>query len=270
MTAAASSSTAPGCTRCPTRPPSALRAASWPVTDGPFAETKEQVAGYDVIDCPDLDSAVAVAAAHPTLYVGAIEVRAFGKGMPDPELTETAGRGQVSLPDARLRRHAPRDGRGRRGAGRASRRRRRRTSTTAPTRSTPGSTTAGPRRLYGWALELPSRGGDRAPGRRRGGHDRRAVRGDQGADRGLRPARVRRPRRRAPGRGRAPGRRRRRAGAAAAPASDDDVRRTRSPSASSESWGRLVAGLIGWCGDWDLSEECAQRGIRRSRGRLGA
>jgi RNA polymerase sigma-70 factor (ECF subfamily) len=25
----------------------------------------------------------------------------------------------------------------------------------------------------------------------------------------------------------------------------------------SESWGRLVAGLIGWCGDWDLAEECA-------------
>jgi len=24
-----------------------------------------------------------------------------------------------------------------------------------------------------------------------------------------------------------------------------------------ESWGRLVAGLIGWCGDWDLAEECA-------------
>ncbi len=25
-----------------------------------------------------------------------------------------------------------------------------------------------------------------------------------------------------------------------------------------QSWGRLVAGLIGWCGDWDLAEECAQ------------
>src|SRR4051794_25906038 len=54
------------------------------VTDGPFAETKEQVAGYDVIDCPDLDSAVAVAAAHPTTYVRSIEGRAFSEGMPDP------------------------------------------------------------------------------------------------------------------------------------------------------------------------------------------
>src|SRR3954471_4108931 len=26
----------------------------------------------------------------------------------------------------------------------------------------------------------------------------------------------------------------------------------------SEGWGRLVAGLIAWCGDWDLAEECAQ------------
>src|SRR3954447_13588935 len=25
-----------------------------------------------------------------------------------------------------------------------------------------------------------------------------------------------------------------------------------------ESWGRLVAGLIGWCGDWEVAEECAQ------------
>src|SRR4051794_17788477 len=54
------------------------------VTDGPFAETKEQVAGYDVVDCPDLDSAVAVAAAHPTTYVRSIEGRAFSEGMPDP------------------------------------------------------------------------------------------------------------------------------------------------------------------------------------------
>jgi RNA polymerase sigma-70 factor (ECF subfamily) len=37
------------------------------------------------------------------------------------------------------------------------------------------------------------------------------------------------------------------------------VTETRDPVALSftESWGRLVAGLIGWCGDWDLAEECA-------------
>jgi hypothetical protein len=64
------------------------------VTDGPFAETKEQIAGYDVIDCPDLDTALAVAAAHPTLHVGAIEVRAFEGEGPDPQVPETVAEGR--------------------------------------------------------------------------------------------------------------------------------------------------------------------------------
>jgi hypothetical protein len=64
------------------------------VTDGPFAETKEQIAGYDVIDCDDLDTAIAVASAHPTLHVGAIEVRAFEEGMPSPEVPETVADGK--------------------------------------------------------------------------------------------------------------------------------------------------------------------------------
>ncbi|HEX4686277.1 MAG TPA: YciI family protein [Nocardioides sp.] len=64
------------------------------VTDGPFAETKEQVAGYDVIECDDLDAAVAVASAHPTTRIGSIEVRAFDAGMPDPEVPEKAAEGK--------------------------------------------------------------------------------------------------------------------------------------------------------------------------------
>ena len=64
------------------------------VIDGPFAETKEQVAGYDVIDCPDLDAAIAVAAAHPTTYGGSIEVRAFDEGMPDPEVPDVVAEGK--------------------------------------------------------------------------------------------------------------------------------------------------------------------------------
>jgi hypothetical protein len=64
------------------------------VTDGPFAETKEQIAGYDVIDCPDIDTAIAVASAHPTLHIGAIEVRAFEDGMPNPEVSETVADGK--------------------------------------------------------------------------------------------------------------------------------------------------------------------------------
>jgi hypothetical protein len=64
------------------------------LTDGPFAETKEQIAGYDVIEAPDLDTAIAVAAAHPTLHVGAIEVRPFEDGMPRPEVSETVTDGK--------------------------------------------------------------------------------------------------------------------------------------------------------------------------------
>ena len=64
------------------------------VTDGPFAETKEQIAGYDVIEAPDLDTAIAVAAAHPTLHVGAIEVRPFEDGMPRPEVSHTVADGK--------------------------------------------------------------------------------------------------------------------------------------------------------------------------------
>ena len=47
------------------------------VSDGPFAETKEQVAGYDVIDCADLDEAIEIASRHPTASIGTIEVRPF-------------------------------------------------------------------------------------------------------------------------------------------------------------------------------------------------
>ena len=45
------------------------------VTDGPFAETKEQVGGFCLIEAADLDEAVAVAAEHPAATYGTIEVR---------------------------------------------------------------------------------------------------------------------------------------------------------------------------------------------------
>jgi hypothetical protein len=46
------------------------------ITDGPFAETKEQLGGYHLIECQDLDEALALAGRIPTLRVGgAIEVR---------------------------------------------------------------------------------------------------------------------------------------------------------------------------------------------------
>jgi len=45
------------------------------VADGPFAETKEQIAGFYVIECADLDEAVEVAAKVPAARYGTIEVR---------------------------------------------------------------------------------------------------------------------------------------------------------------------------------------------------
>jgi hypothetical protein len=50
------------------------------VSDGPFAETKEQIAGYDVVECSSLDEAIEVAAKHPVATFGAIEVRPFNSG----------------------------------------------------------------------------------------------------------------------------------------------------------------------------------------------
>ena len=44
-------------------------------TDGPFAETKEQIGGYYMVDCKDLDEAIEVAAKIPGARLGSIEVR---------------------------------------------------------------------------------------------------------------------------------------------------------------------------------------------------
>ena len=45
------------------------------VADGPFAEYKELIAGYDLIEAESLDRAVEIAALHPVAAMGAIEVR---------------------------------------------------------------------------------------------------------------------------------------------------------------------------------------------------
>ncbi len=45
------------------------------VTDGPFAETREQLGGYFIVDAPDRDAAVAIAARIPGARVGTVEVR---------------------------------------------------------------------------------------------------------------------------------------------------------------------------------------------------
>jgi hypothetical protein len=51
------------------------------VTDGPFAETKEFIAGFDLLECAGLDEAIEAAAKHPSSWFQAIEIRQFTGGL---------------------------------------------------------------------------------------------------------------------------------------------------------------------------------------------
>jgi hypothetical protein len=52
-----------------------VRAGETLLTDGPFAELKEQLGGYYLLECTDLDDALRWAATIPAAHVGAVEVR---------------------------------------------------------------------------------------------------------------------------------------------------------------------------------------------------
>jgi hypothetical protein len=52
------------------------------LTDGPFAETREHLGGYMLIDVKDLDQAIAFASRAPLARVGTIEVRPLREGPP--------------------------------------------------------------------------------------------------------------------------------------------------------------------------------------------
>jgi hypothetical protein len=49
------------------------------VTDGPFAETKEVLGGYFVVDCDDLDQAIELAQRVPVAKKGSVEIRPFAQ-----------------------------------------------------------------------------------------------------------------------------------------------------------------------------------------------
>ena len=55
------------------------------VTDGPFAETREQLGGYFIVDVRDLDEAIAIASRLPSAELGTIEIRPILEvpGIPD-------------------------------------------------------------------------------------------------------------------------------------------------------------------------------------------
>jgi hypothetical protein len=49
------------------------------ITDGPFAETRELIGGFDILDCADLSEALEVASKHPVAQFGSVELRAFSE-----------------------------------------------------------------------------------------------------------------------------------------------------------------------------------------------
>ncbi len=57
-----------------------VRGGAVVVADGPFAEAKEQIAGFDILDCADLDEAIEVAGKHPVARFGSLELRPFVEG----------------------------------------------------------------------------------------------------------------------------------------------------------------------------------------------
>jgi hypothetical protein len=60
-------------------------------TDGPFAESKEQMGGFDLIECDTLAEAIEIAAGHPAAEAGMVEIR--------PIVEELASLGQQAVAD---------------------------------------------------------------------------------------------------------------------------------------------------------------------------
>ena len=66
------------------------------MTDGPFAETKEPLLGYFIVDGPGMDEAVEWAGKCPGAHHGAVEVRASGKyRLSDPNGAQANSRPQL-------------------------------------------------------------------------------------------------------------------------------------------------------------------------------
>jgi hypothetical protein len=66
------------------------------ITDGPFAETRECLAGFYMLDCGDLDEALELAARCPAAAEGTVEVRPLHEGMMAQVAALEAGRGEAN------------------------------------------------------------------------------------------------------------------------------------------------------------------------------
>ncbi len=71
-----------------------LREGKRLVTDGPFAETREQLGGYFLVDAEDLDAAINIATRIPAARLGTVEIRPIIEipNLPDAVLNESAAR----------------------------------------------------------------------------------------------------------------------------------------------------------------------------------
>ncbi|MFY9931358.1 MAG: YciI family protein [Streptosporangiaceae bacterium] len=64
------------------------------VSDGPFAETKEFIAGFDLLECADRDEAIQVAVKCPISWFQTLEIRPFADGLRLGEQASAFGRGE--------------------------------------------------------------------------------------------------------------------------------------------------------------------------------
>jgi len=70
------------------------------ITDGPFAETREQLGGYYLVDANDLDEAIAIASRIPGARKGTVEIRPVFEldGLPEAKLGESSRGGRAERP----------------------------------------------------------------------------------------------------------------------------------------------------------------------------
>jgi len=54
-----------------------VRSGQLTASNGPFTKTNEEIAGFDILECADLDEAIEVARKHPIAAFGALELRPF-------------------------------------------------------------------------------------------------------------------------------------------------------------------------------------------------
>jgi hypothetical protein len=76
-----------------------VRGGRTSVTDGPFAETKEQLAGFYMIEARDMNEAIQVAARIPPVRVGSVEVRPIRPIREDVARAAMEGAGTESTPE---------------------------------------------------------------------------------------------------------------------------------------------------------------------------